>query len=483
MVNSEENQGEKSRESISKTDREVKRPKLIPSVRLLLSSMCFLAVFNVSYVRIGISMAIVCMVTPHHSLHHNSEIVENRVGEFNWSTVTIGYLTSAVFYGFVLGPAVAGFLSFKYGGKLILVLGTFLCAAGHFFIPEATRLTPILFFVIRIFTGFFGSFIFPACYDLQSHWIVPEEQQLLVGSSLSGIPLACILNFPINSWVCSAWGWTWIFYILGIWMIAWGTIFIFTVYDYAHECPFISAKELAFLNLKIGKSQKSKIPWKNIFVSLPIYAYIVMHFSVHYVHLSLVLSLPLLMKEVYDFSLKENGMLSATPFMGSFVTRILICLFFEQLRSKLNLSKNAMRKIFTSLGATFVAIFLVITMFLSCSYQYWALGCLIVASCSLELCVTGGYLLSLLDLCPNYVNVLTGIANSIGSSAGLICPLVNGWLTSTGTKEEWDIVFYVIITVLLCATVFYLAFGQSRTLYWGLSSMPVSGSLSNHQEK
>lgn len=465
----QQQQKEKIIENTNETDV-TKKPKLFFSARLLLSIVCSIAIFNVSYVRIGISIVIVCMTLPRNNENINS-------GEFDWSSSTKGFLTSASFYGFIIGPSIAGFLSFKYGGKIIIIAGTFLTGSVNVFLPEGTRLTPVLFFIIRLVSGIFGSFIFPAFYDLMANWVVPEERQLLVGGSLIGIQLSSILNFPINTLTCNYMGWVWIFYLLSIWLIACGFLFVFTIYNVPEKCPFIKEKELEFLKDKIQKPVKTDIPWKEIIMSLPIYAYILMHFCINYVFLSIILSLPMVMEEVYHLPLQENGIISAMPFLGSLVVRVLLCFFFENLRNKLKLSKNKMRKIFISIGAVFISVFFLIITLLPYQYWYWVLGCFIIVSCSLELCVTGGYLLSLLDLCPSYVNIVSGVANSIGNTAGLICPVLNGLITINGTKEEWNVVFYVNITILLVSVGFYLMFGQSRTQYWDLSSSHVPTGL------
>lgn len=431
--------------------------------------MSGLSLFNVSYVRVGISIALVCMTTPEPL--DKSDSVMIGTGEFqNWSSSTKGYLLSAAFYGFIIGPSVSGFLSFKYGGKIILIIGTVCTGITYLFIPEGTRLSVYLFFTIRVVSGFFISFNFPAFYDIMAHWVVPEERQLLVGGALVGVPLASILNFPLSTLICSRMGWVWVFYLFGFWLMITGLSCFYTIYNYPENCPYISHKEMTYLITRIPNTSSPTIPWRKIVISLPIYAYIVMHFCMNYVFLTLVLSLPLLLQDI-QMSLEKNGLLSATPFMGSFVMRVLISFFFEQTRMKLKLSKNMMRKIFLSVGAVLVSLFFLIITFLSRSCPYGILACFILASCSLEFCITGGYLLSLLDLCPSYVNIITGIANSIGNTAGLIGPMVNGYITTSGTKEEWNIVFYVNVAILLLSTMFYLVFGQNHLLYWGLANL------------
>ncbi|KAK6628105.1 hypothetical protein RUM44_010587 [Polyplax serrata] len=464
----------KSQETNDETEEEMelKKPNLVCSTRLMLAGVCGIALFNVAYVRVGLPMAIICMSKPTTEVQQQQHKSKNW--EFNWSSSTVGLILSSVFYGFIIGPTISGYLCFKYGGQIILIIGTICSGVTYLMIPEGTRFSPIALCIIRVFTGLFASWCFPAFYDLMSHWTVPEERQLLMGGALWGIPLASILNFPINTSICEEFGWIWIFYSFAVWMVLCGFCFFFSAYDYPEKCPYISVKELNFLKQRIPKTKTIVIPWKKILTSMPLYAYIIMHFSMNYVYLSIIMSLPLLMEEVYHLTFHENGFLSAMPFIGALIMRIMLSLLFEPLRFKLNLSKNVLRKILVSVGAVIVSIFLMIPAFLPASAKYWALVCFVVATCSLELCITGGYLLSIVDLCPSYANVVSGLANSIANIAGLIGPVVIGSVTKNKTREEWNLVYYITISLLLAASLFYIIFGQNKTLSWGLKVTPSS---------
>ena len=68
--------------------------------------------------------------------------------------------------------------------------------------------------------------------------------------------------------------------------------------------------------------------------------------------------------------------------------------------------------------------------FFTCDNRYIILGLLCLASLSLDFGFLGSYLLTLLELAPPYIGLLTGISNTIGSIPGIISPMIIGYITT-----------------------------------------------------
>ena len=67
--------------------------------------------------------------------------------------------------------------------------------------------------------------------------------------------------------------------------------------------------------------------------------------------------------------------------------------------------------------------------FLTCNNQYLAVALITIGQSVSDLAFTGGYLLTYLDMAPQYAGLLTGISNTIGSVAGVIVPTLVGIIT------------------------------------------------------
>lgn len=66
---------------------------------------------------------------------------------------------------------------------------------------------------------------------------------------------------------------------------------------------------------------------------------------------------------------------------------------------------------------------------LQCKDKYVAVALIVVCSMFGDLGFTGSYLLSYLDLAPQYAGLLTGMSNMIGSIPGIISPTITGYIT------------------------------------------------------
>ncbi|KAL0275648.1 UNVERIFIED_CONTAM: hypothetical protein PYX00_003445 [Menopon gallinae] len=468
-------------------DPEVKGNRLCCSYRLVISIGAFLAFFEATLLRIGTVMAMVCMTDTNQSVSDADKdcppLTRDRGQneyEFSWSGEFQGFITSGVFYGFLVGPFVGGFLSYVFGGRIILTLGTSFAGLTHVLIPELTRLNPYFFFGIRIVTGFFAGMIFPATLGILSHWTVPEERQVLVGGALIGVPFCSVVNFPMNGLLCLYWGWESIFYLSTAALLAYSVFSFFFMSDYPQTCRYLKSNEKNYIVPNVpARTRTLKVPWRAIFTSIPIYSYILTHFCINYVFITVILHLPLFMKEVHHFHLRSNSFLSAAPYIGSLLTRIIVTFTFNKVQRCFKLTTNYLRKTNVFIGVTVPIFTLLAVSFIPCSYRYFALVCFIIFSMALEMSISGGYFLSLLDLCPSYTHIMSGVANAVANVAGLLSAIATGYFRTTGTHDEWNHVFFIAMGFLMIAGLVYILFGSNELEPWGL----VQTSETKEEEK
>ena len=66
---------------------------------------------------------------------------------------------------------------------------------------------------------------------------------------------------------------------------------------------------------------------------------------------------------------------------------------------------------------------------LTFEWRYVAVFLLALSQAGSEIAIMGGFLLSNIDLAPQYTGVLQGIANTIGTIPGFVTPICIAWLT------------------------------------------------------
>lgn len=75
-----------------------------------------------------------------------------------------------------------------------------------------------------------------------------------------------------------------------------------------------------------------------------------------------------------------------------------------------------------------------------------------------------------LDIAPQFAGILNGICNSFATVAGIITPLLTGFIVPNGTEAEWKVVFYIAAGIYLCGCVVYWIFCQGTLQEWAVES-------------
>lgn len=148
-------------------------PSFIISIRFLLAILAFVAYAAQYTQKINMSVAIVCMVNhtePHHddakSLLSNITIpVEDDQcgslvkkssglnGEFNWNKNTQGLILAGYFVGYLITEIPGGWLSLKFGSKIVLGISLLVSSLLTIVLPFAARIHYTLLIVCRFLIG------------------------------------------------------------------------------------------------------------------------------------------------------------------------------------------------------------------------------------------------------------------------------------------------------------------------------------------
>ncbi|KAK7902122.1 hypothetical protein WMY93_018891 [Mugilogobius chulae] len=174
------------------------------------------------------------------------------------------------------------------------------------------------------------------------------------------------------------------------------------------------------------------------------------------------------MKDVLGFSIKQNGMLSALPYIGCAILAVLSGQFADYLRETRHCQTVRVRKIFSLVGMIGPAIFLVAAGYTGCNYTL-AVTFLTLSS-SLGGVSASGFNINHLDIAPSFAGILLGITNTFATIPGMIGPVIAKSLTTNNTMEEWQTVFYIAAAINLFGATFYTAFGQGTVQPWAVKT-------------
>ena len=277
--------------------------------------------------------------------------------DFDWDEKTKSIILSSFFWGYVVTQVPGGQMAKKFGPKIMLVVSMGICSC-------LAVLTPVCaswggakaVVVLRIIQGLSQGCIFPSTHTLLAKWAPLSERGSLGTYCYSGSQFGTVLMLSVSGFLASSsLGWPSIFYISGSAGVIWTIFWFFFGGDSPSTYEHISAEEREFIESSLGNNteeQHSSIatPWKSIFTSLPMISLIVVHSSHNWGFWTLLTEMPSYMKNVLDFDIKKNALLSALPYLVMWILSIVLSPLSDYLINRNILSRLASRKIFNSMG-------------------------------------------------------------------------------------------------------------------------------------
>uniref|UniRef100_A0A8C9WII0 Solute carrier family 17 member 5 n=1 Tax=Scleropages formosus TaxID=113540 RepID=A0A8C9WII0_SCLFO len=308
---------------------------------------------------------------------------------------------------------------------------------------------------------------FPAMHAMWASWAPPLERSRLVTISYAGAQLGTVVALPLSGQICFYLDWTYVFYVFGAVGLLWFLLWTLLVSDGPDSHRRISPQEKRYItcSLKNELSPSSdRIPWGSICRSMSLWAIVVAHFSYNWTFYTLLTLLPTYMSNILGFSIQQNGMLSALPYLGCWLMALLGGQVADRLRETCLFSTATVRKALSVTGMVGPAVFLLATGYTGCNYILAVV--FLTVSSSLGGLTASGFNINHLDIAPSYAGILLGITNSFATIPGMVGPVIARALTRYNTLQEWQTVFLISAGINVFGAVFYTVFGTGEVQPW-----------------
>ncbi|KAH8301021.1 hypothetical protein KR044_011540, partial [Drosophila immigrans] len=468
-------EGEGGGEGEEKYTRDSQIPTVLRS-RFFVTFMLFMGMANAYVMRTNMSVAIVAMVN-HTAIRgeqldndNDNDTSERQDGEFNWSYKLQGYILACFFYGYVVTQIPFGFLISTYGAKHFLGWGMMLNSIVAFVVPVSARKGGyIALCVARFVQGLGEGPIVPCTHAMLAQWIPPGERSRSGAAVYAGAQFGTIISMPLSGLLATYGfdgGWPSIFYVFGAISTIWCIFFIIFVDESPAKSSGISAAERKHIvesiwsdrPVEAEEEKRAKTPLRSIFTSLPFWGILIAHCGHNYGYETLMTELPTYMAMVMNVKLKENGFLSALPYLAMWATAMLLA-FLADYMIKRNVSITATRKIMNSIGQYGPALSLLAVGYLHESLALTVLVFTINMACNGA--IYSGFKINHLDLSPRYAGLLIAITNCVANLVGLTAPMIAGHVINDDPSiSNWRIVFLVAAVVYLVVGTVYNLLGS-----------------------
>ena len=407
-------------------------------VRFQIIFLTILAVFICYIDRVNISIAIIPIAK-----------------ELGWNYERIGLVSSSFFIGYIVTQILGGYLSDKFGAKLVLGYGLIIWSVFTILTPIAAYSGFTLLILVRIGMGLGEGITFPAWHSLYARWIPIEERGRAVGATNSGLFLGTVFALIITPIIVIHLSWEWAFYLFGsvgfLWFIFWNRMVTSSPKDH----PRITKQELLFIEKNAPTTQEAeKLPWKILITNKPLWAIGVAHFCSNYSLFVFLSWLPLFINKGLGVEFSSVGYLAMLPYLFSFIFTNLGGIFGDFLLKR-KFKLLVVRKLCNTIGFGGAGICLVLVPSFETVTSVIAIICLGNAFAGMA---SGGFIINHSDIGPKYTGSLMGITNMLGAIPGIIGVYISGLILEA--TNSWDAIFYVVAGVMFFGMIFYLLFAS-----------------------
>ncbi|MGL5456246.1 MAG: MFS transporter [Citrobacter telavivensis] len=357
--------------------------------------------------------------------------------ELGISAVEIGYLFSAFSWAYVISMTPAGWVADKIGSKRAMFLGILLWSVMTVLMGLVSYITFVVpaLLILRFLLGVCESPVGPSAGRIIAAWF-PSQERGVAGAIFNSAQYASLAIFtPLMAWLCHAFGWDHVFIVMGVI----GIVIAFCWSKFFHvptKHPGINSEEMEYLkeggalveldtvtSVKDERKRAGLQEIAQLFKSRMLIGIFIGQYCISAITWFFMTWFPIYLVKERGMSILQAGFMASVPAICGLVGGILSGFFSDWLLRKTN-NLSLARKVPITIGLTMSASMIlcnyvgseVMVMFLmSAAFfgkGFGSLGWAVVA-----------------DTAPKEIIGTTGgLFNSLGNIAGIITPVVIGYI-------------------------------------------------------
>lgn len=390
--------------------------------------LCFAAVFIAYIDRTNMSVAAIAMQQ-----------------ELGWTETLKGLVLSSFFAGYLLLQVVSGSLANRFGGRRVLGVAVIWWSLFTILTPIAARISLPALLAARIALGIGEAAVFPGSINMVGRWVPAERRSRAVALFSSGLSIGTVFALPVTGWIVRDFGWPMAFISFGalglVWAVSW--------FSLVREGRGPDAEPVV-------EQGPREIPWGTILRTPAVWAIIVNHFCNNWSLYVLLSWMPSYLKSTFGLTLANAGLLSAAPWLSSFIMANVAGAWADRLLRR-GRTATFVRKLMQGTGLLGGAAFLLLLPLAPSATAAVLLMC--AGSGCLAFCLAG-FGANSFDIAPKYADIIWGISNTAGTIPGIVGVYITGWLVErTG---GFDAPFLVTAAVSVIGALVFLAIGSGE---------------------
>ena len=357
---------------------------------------------------------------------------------FHLSITDRGVLNSAFFWTYAVLQIPAGWVVDRYGVKFPYFLGFAIwCLAS-----ASTALTQSIpqLIVVQVLLGVGQAVVVPASYRWIRHHFVEQERSLAIALYMTGTKIGPAIGAPLTAWLLGMYDWRVMFVLIGLGGLIWLVPWLMLVRNDDRQIERAAVKREGTKPIPFGRIMASPVIWGTIIASF-CYMYFV-YFCMTW--------MPAYFMERRHLSLGKMGLYTFFSFGGMATVATLAGWGADRLIGRGH-NPVTVRKWFTIAGFSIACTELIGARATSLET---ALVFAVVSLSGLGLATANYWALTQTLIPGAAIGRISGIQNCACSVAGIVAPILTGWLLQkTGSYEA---PMMTVLVVLLVGVLSYL---------------------------
>lgn len=364
--------------------------------------------------------------------------------QFGWTESRKGLVLACFFVGYLLFMTPSGVLATRRGGHLVLGVAVVWWSVFTLLTPAAAVLSLPALLTARIALGLGEAAVFPSMMNLIAQWVPPVQRSRAIALCLSALSCGTVFSLAVSGALVQKHGWPTPFYAFGAVGLVWAAVWFLGVPAHGpRSSPAI---------------RRAAIPWRTLLSAPAVWAIFVAHFASNWTLYLFLSWLPSFFKRSYGVGLTDAGLLSAVPWLVSFLMGNISGAVADRLLAR-GVEPVRVRKLMQGLSFGGGALGLVLLAHAGTAGTALALACCVTACFALGY---AGFAPNAMDIAPEYAGVLWGMSNTIATVPGIVGVYITGVLVErTGNYAS---PLYLTAGVSITGMLVYLACGSGRRL-------------------
>jgi MFS family permease len=361
------------------------------------------------------------------------------------SNIALGIAFSAFNYAYAPFQLVGGWFADRFGARRTLTVCGLVWSITTMVTGTVTGLGTL--FGVRLVLGMGEGATLPAATRALSKWTSLAARGTAVGITHAAGRLGAGASAPIVAFLITWFSWRFSFVALGIVSTFWAALWWWRFHEDPRQHPAITSAELAELPNADPTTQSGSgpVPWRRLVPRVT--PLMIIYFCQGWTGWLYVTWMPSLFQKNYGLDLKKSSLLYAAMLLSGMISEFLGGVVTDHLLRRtrsLPIARSAM------IAGSWVLAVAGLVPAIFVHNLVIGLAGFTVAVFFLGFAISPLWTATM-DIAPNYAGSASALMNSAGAVAGIMSPVVFGWiLTRTGS---WTMPFAVSVGLLLFAIV------------------------------